>query len=107
MEAPHPPALRGAAADCINEIVSKRMEAGSKLALVKSMSVVPRCAVWAAGLSSRAAASEGGLRDELLEDEQELQIKLARLLSTLALEVMDSLKRVENSTCSGSRTGWV
>ncbi len=27
MEAPHTPALRGAAADCINEIVSKRMEA--------------------------------------------------------------------------------
>ena len=96
--------LQGAAADCLTEVVSKRMDAGPKLTLIEGMGIVPRCARWSAGfptMGSSAAASAGrgeraaAGRDD--DDDDDLLVRLARLLATLATEVIDSLKRLENS----------
>eukprot|EP00798_Chlamydomonas_sp_ICE-L_P025196 gene25196-10836_t len=93
---------KGAATECIIEIVSKRMEAVPKLMLVKSMSIVPRCATWASALFAEGSSSF----DNMDEDELELVYKFARLLATLSLEVMESLKRVENSVISLTAAGF-
>lgn len=60
--------------------------------------MVPLCATWSGGLP------EGG------EDEDVL-LKLAKLLCTLATEIMDSLKKVENGegrgrAGAGAGVGW-
>jgi exportin-T len=108
-------ALRCAAAECLTEIVTKRMDAVPKLNLVQSMAIVPRCAAWAAGFPALAAGAAGvqaaevggqgrpgvgpnraGGAAELSEGSEELMLKLARLLSCLAGEIMDALKKVEN-----------
>ncbi|KAG1677608.1 hypothetical protein FOA52_010389 [Chlamydomonas sp. UWO 241] len=84
--------LRAAAADCLTEVVSKRMDAGPKLQLVHSMGIVPLCAQWVNGFPGGA-------------DDEELLLKLARLLATLATEIIDSLKRLENSVISLAAVG--
>ena len=118
LDAPHA-GLQGAAADCLSEVVSKRMDAVPKLTLIESMGIVPRCARWAGGFpmagGAAAAAAAGGAgaggrsaggaaaRDDD-EDDEGLLVRLARLLATLATEVIDSLKRLENGAggcCEG------
>lgn len=85
--------LKGAAADCLSEVLSKRMDAVPKLTLVQSMGIVPRCAAWAGGFPGTA-------------DDEQLSLRLARLLATLATEIIDSLKRLENGGVgSGGRAG--
>lgn len=109
-----PPALAGAAADVLAAILAKRMDAGAKLALVRQLGVVPLLARWAAGLpgggdggsasggamngGSTAAADAGagdGAEEEADDDEgeeeedeeegaDELELKCAQLLATLA-----------------------
>lgn len=107
-------ALRGAVADCLMEIVSKRMDSVPKLTLIQSMGIVPRCATWANGfpLPPRRGAQQGGGGGEEGEDEGEdedvqqmLVVRLARLLATLATEVIDSLKRLENQVISFNAMG--
>jgi hypothetical protein len=85
-------------------------------AMPQSMGIVPRCAAWAASFPSPASAapvtpgsSGGGARgtgaggvSDLEEDEQELLLKLAKLLAELAVQIMDALKRVEN----GAHCSW-
>ncbi|KAJ9528951.1 hypothetical protein QJQ45_000515 [Haematococcus lacustris] len=88
-------ALRGAAADCLTEIVSKRMEAAVKLNLIQSMAILPRCTAWAAGFAGGGGASGKGS-----EEQQALLLKLAALLSCLAGEIIDALKKVENGVIS-------
>lgn len=94
-------ALRCAATDCVVEVVSKRMEPAAKVQLVQGLKIVPACAAWSAALAAAAAAAAvdgggGGGDAGILEDEEALD-KVARLLAALAGEVMDALKRVENS----------
>lgn len=84
--------LRGAAADVLTEIVSKRMEVGAKLALIQQLGVVPVCARWQAGLPA-------------VDEEPELAVKYARLLAALATEVLESWKKVENSVLSMAAVG--
>jgi 3-oxoacyl-ACP reductase-like protein len=110
MESPHS-ALRAAATDCVIEVVSKRMEPAAKVQLVASLKIVPACASWSRTLAAAVAAAasadggggaggggggEGAAAAAMLEDE-ELISKVAKLLATMAGEVMDALKRVENS----------
>ena len=45
-----PLAVQGAAAEVLTEIISKRMEAVPKLALIQQLGVVPVCAGWRGGL---------------------------------------------------------
>lgn len=112
LDCPHT-GLRCAATDVLIEIVSKRMEPTAKISLVQQLKVVEACErlstnlVMAAG-ASKAAAAAGGSKgaatggsssqapgQELAQDE-ELLAKYAKLLATLAGEVMDALKRIEN-----------
>ena len=96
--------LRGAAADCLTEIVNKRMEAVPKLTLIQSMGIVPRCASWATGFPMPAGV--GGQKAQESDDERQmLVVKMARLLASLATEVIDSLKRIENQVISFSVMG--
>lgn len=90
------------------------MEPTAKISLVQQLKVVEACErlstnlVMAAGASKAAAAAAGGSKgpgtggsssqaagQELVQDE-ELLAKYAKLLATLAGEVMDALKRIEN-----------
>lgn len=101
-------ALRGAATDMLTEVVSKRMEPTSKINLVQELKVVESCErlsnnlVAAAGASKAAAgatsAGNGGssASGSVSDQDDELLAKYAKLLATLAGEVMDALKRVEN-----------
>ncbi|KAL4444906.1 hypothetical protein ABPG77_003956 [Micractinium sp. CCAP 211/92] len=84
--------LRGAAADVLTEIVSKRMEVGAKLSLIQQLGVVPVCARWRAGLPA-------------VDEEPELAVKYARLLAALATEVLEAWKKVENSVLSMAAVG--
>ncbi|GBF91404.1 exportin [Raphidocelis subcapitata] len=111
MEAPHS-GLRAAATDCVIEVVSKRMEPAAKVQLVENLKIVPACAAWSRTLAAAvAAAAAGGGEGEaaaaaaMLEDE-ELIAKVAKLLATMAGEVMDALKRVENSVISMQAVGF-
>jgi hypothetical protein len=123
----HPnPALRGAATDMLVEIVSKRMEPTAKINLVQQLKVVDACErlssnlIAAAGANKAAAAAAlaavGGEKAKqgaaggaagaaasaaALDQDEELLGKYAKLLATLASEVMDALKRVENGECLG------
>lgn len=117
LDCPHT-GLRCAATDVLNEVVSKRMEPTSKIALVEQLKVVEACErlsanlVLAAGASKAAsttAAGGGGgnaganpVAVQQLAEDQELLSKYAKLLATLAGEVMDSLKRIENGECIAS-----
>ncbi|PSC72015.1 exportin-T isoform X1 [Micractinium conductrix] len=84
--------LRGAAADVLTEIVSKRMEATPKLTLIQQLGVVPVCARWQAGLPA-------------VDEEPELAVKYSRLLAALATEVLEAWKKVENSVLSMAAVG--
>jgi hypothetical protein len=118
LDCPHT-GLRCAATDVLIEIVSKRMEPTAKISLVQQLKVVEACErlstnlVMAAGASKAAAAagsrgqgngttgSDGpaaAAAQQLVQDE-ELLAKYAKLLATLAGEVMDALKRIENGKC--------
>jgi exportin-T len=85
--------LRGAAADVLTEIVLKRMEPVSKLALIQQLGLVPQCARWHSGLPADP------------ESESELALKFAKLLAALASEVLDAWKRVENNLVSLAAVG--
>lgn len=124
------PALRGAATDVLAEVVSKRMEPTAKIALVQQLKVVDACErlssnlIAAAGANKAAAAAAlavggcgekakqgggaaggggAGVSAAALDQDDELLGKYAKLLATLASEVMDALKRVENGE---GRRGW-
>jgi hypothetical protein len=116
--------LRGAATDCLVEVVSKRMEPTAKVQLVQELRIAPAIAAWTASVAAAAATVSGGRPGALaalsaassssggqgvhvppeqaaaaaamLEDEEILG-KYATLLATTAGEVMDALKRIENS----------
>jgi hypothetical protein len=128
LDCPHT-GLRCAATDVLIEIVSKRMEPTAKISLVQQLKVVEACErlstnlVMAAGASKAAAAAagsragQGGGGDgssgsdgsaaaaaaaaagQQLAQDEELLAKYAKLLATLAGEVMDALKRIENGEC--------
>lgn len=85
--------LRGAAAEFLTEIINKRMEASPKLSLIQQLGIVPVCAQWAIG----------GLPDA--QQAPNLAISYARLLAVLATEVLESLKKVENSIVSLQAVG--
>jgi len=85
--------LRGAAAEFLTEIINKRMEASPKLLLIQQLGIVPVCARWASS----------GLPDG--QQAPNLAIKYARLLAVLATEVLESLKKVENSIVSLQAVG--
>ena len=116
-------AVRGAATEVVVEVVNKRMEPVAKIQLVQQLKIVPALANWTAAVAAAAAAltaqgkaaGAGGAGGggaggggqlsaaaqaaaEMLEDEETLG-KYARLLAVTAGEVMDALKRVENSKC--------
>lgn len=114
--------LRAAAADCIIEIVAKRMDPTAKINLVQELKIVPACAAWSANLATspsairsahHAAATSAAAANGVtangngvsVDEDDELMIKYAKLLATLAGEVMDSLKRVENSEFGGKCWG--
>ncbi|KAF5841975.1 armadillo-type protein [Dunaliella salina] len=111
--------LRGAAADCLAELLAKRMEPTAKLSLIKSMGIMDRCAKWAVSgfplppgspaaqaLAGTGNPSASGLS---LADEDpggaDLLAKLAHLLACLATETMDCLKKVENGVISLTAMG--
>ncbi len=111
MGSPSPP-LRGAATDCVVEIISKRMDPVPKLSLIQRLKLAPAIAGWSNGLVPYGAGSNGdgavangssvngSAGDGIDEDEgefEELMVKYVKLLAVLASEVMDALKRVENS----------
>lgn len=86
-------APRAAAAGVLTEVVAKRMEAGAKLTLIQTLGVVPVCAQWATtGLPG-------------VDDEHELSVKFSKLLASLATEVLESMKKVENSVLSMAAVG--
>lgn len=100
--------LRGASADCLAEVVSKRMDAVPKLTLIQTMAIVPRCSSWANGFPLPLHLVQGhksSASQELEDERQTLVVKMARLLATLATEVIDSLKRIENQVISFSAMG--
>lgn len=109
--------LRGAATDMLTEVVSKRMEPTAKINLVQELKVVDAyerlssdlvasagASKAAVGASKAAAAAAGAAGDSgsrssgssASDRDDELLGKYAKLLATLAGEVMDALKRVEN-----------
>ncbi|GAX84343.1 hypothetical protein CEUSTIGMA_g11765.t1 [Chlamydomonas eustigma] len=102
-------ALAAAAADCLTEVVSKRMDALPKLTLFESMGIVSKCANWSGGIplpSSRAGVGSDGAEDDGLDEEGEgLLGRCAHLLATLATEILDSLKRLENGVISLAAIG--
>eukprot|EP00878_Enallax_costatus_P021623 GHUV01022908.1.p1 GENE.GHUV01022908.1~~GHUV01022908.1.p1 ORF type:complete len:615 (+),score=214.70 GHUV01022908.1:523-2367(+) len=113
MDSPSP-SLRGAATDMLTEVVSKRMEPTAKINLVQELKVVESCErlssnlVAAAGASKAAAGtanSGGNSSSSTVNQDDELLAKYAKLLATLAGEVMDALKRVENVVISFNVTG--
>lgn len=134
LDCPHT-GLRCAATDVLIEIVSKRMEPTAKIGLVQQLKVVEACErlstnlVMAAGASKAAAAAagsragQGGGGDgssgsdgsavaaaaaaagQQLAQDEELLAKYAKLLATLAGEVMDALKRIENVVISFTTLG--
>mmetsp|Transcript_5354 Transcript_5354/g.11718 ORF Transcript_5354/g.11718 Transcript_5354/m.11718 type:complete len:1077 (-) Transcript_5354:655-3885(-) len=86
--------LRGAAAECLTEVISKRMDAVPKLNLIQSMNIVPQAAMWASGVSLWS------------HEDSELLSKFANLLAALAMEIMDSIKRLENNVISLTAMGF-
>jgi exportin-T len=71
--------LRGSAADCLLAIVSKRMEATSKLALLQKLHIGQVC--------SRLTE----------EQEPEFALKLTALLTGLATEILECSKKFDNA----------
>jgi exportin-T len=90
--------LQGAAADTIVAIVSKRMDALPKLELIQQLAVVPVLAQWEEVLRGSADADGDG--------EGDAAAKIANLLNTLALEAIESIKRLENHIISMQARAW-
>lgn len=63
-------ALKGAAADVLTELISKRMEPVSKISLIQQLGLGRVCAQWGNGLPVQ-------------QDEEELAIKYAKLLAAI------------------------
>ncbi|KAG2493435.1 hypothetical protein HYH03_008254 [Edaphochlamys debaryana] len=128
MGAPHP-GLRSAALDCVTEALAKRMEPLPKLGLIESMKIVPVAASWASGFPVRMPGGGGGvgagaggggggpggggggnnagaLGDDDEAEAEAVVARYARLLATLAAEIMDALKRVENGIISLTAVGF-
>lgn len=84
--------VKGAAADVLTEVVSKRMEAGAKLNLIQTLGVVPECSSWRNGLPG-------------VDEDPSLGIKYAKLLAALATEALEAWKKVENSVLSMQAVG--
>ncbi|KAL2651855.1 hypothetical protein R1flu_019983 [Riccia fluitans] len=80
------PILRGAAADCLLAIASKRMEATSKLALLEKLHVGEVC--------SRITETQ----------EPEFAMKLTALLTGLATEILDCSKKLYSQPKSSQTT---
>ncbi|XP_024390921.1 exportin-T isoform X2 [Physcomitrium patens] len=79
------PQLRGAAAECLLAIVSKRMDAPSKLALLQQLQAGKACSTI------------------MEEQEPEFALKLTALLTGIATEVLECSKRIEvNGACEQS-----
>ena len=100
-QAPVRPAC--AAADVLGALVGKRMDAGSKLALVGNLGLAPRAAAWAATAARAAAAagsSSASSSARSMARRRRLAAKTARLLATVAAELLDAWKRVENGAMS-------
>lgn len=81
------------------------MDAVPKLTLIEGMGIVPRCSQWSSGFpmmgtaaATMAARGSGGgtVSGRNDDDDDALLLRLARLLATLATEIIDSLKRLEN-----------
>lgn len=70
-------AVAAAAADVLQEVVGKRMEAAAKLAMVQQLALSDRTAAWAASL-----------RPGEEDSPPDLSLKCARLLSTLATGIL-------------------
>lgn len=92
------------------------MEPTAKISLVQQLKVVEACErlstnlVMAAGASKAAGGrgpaggssgcdDSGAAAGRQLAQDEELLAKYAKLLATLAGEVMDALKRIENGEC--------
>ncbi|KAL0051899.1 hypothetical protein WJX82_004175 [Trebouxia sp. C0006] len=86
--------LKGAAADVLTEIISKRMEPQNKLGLIQQLGLGRVCAQWGNGLPVQ-------------DGEYELATKYAKLLATIVTEVLDSCKKVENQLVSFAAVGVV
>ncbi|KAL3700068.1 hypothetical protein R1sor_018090 [Riccia sorocarpa] len=80
------PVLRGAASDCLLAIVSKRMEATSKLALLEKLHVGEVC--------SRITETQ----------EPEFALKLTELLTGLASEILECSKKLDSQPKSSQTT---
>ncbi|KAL3158478.1 hypothetical protein ABBQ38_010710 [Trebouxia sp. C0009 RCD-2024] len=84
--------LKGAAADVLTEIISKRMEPQSKLGLIQQLGLSGVCAQWGNGLPVQ-------------EEEYQLAAKYAKMLAAIVTEVLDSCKKVENQLVSFAAVG--
>jgi exportin-T len=92
---PHPyrESCRVAAAEVLSEVVGKRMEASAKVALIHQLGVVPMCARWI----------HDGLPVD--PDDEDLPGALGSLLASVATELDDSLKKIENSVVGIAAVG--
>lgn len=81
--------LQCAAMGCLAEIAAKRMDAVPKLRLIDQLELVPAAVRWA----------------PRVQRDSELGAKVAWLLDTLAFEVIEGLKRVENQVVSMQALG--
>jgi len=85
---------QSAAVGVLAAIVNKRMDSGPKLSLIQSLGIVPIVASW----------SEAGIPG-IKSDEHELAVVSSKLLTTLATEVLEAWKKVENSVLSVQAVG--
>lgn len=76
-------ALQEAATECLSGMLTKGMEASTKLHVIQKMGIVACCARFKDGLPGSI--------------DSELRIKCAKLLGTLCTEILEIMKKVENS----------
>jgi exportin-T len=83
-----------AAVGVLAEIVNKKMDSGPKLNLIQSLGLVPVAAQWSTtGLPGAA------------DDDHSLAVASSKLLVSLAAEILDAWKKVENSVISLQTVG--
>ena len=87
--------MQGCAADTMCAIASKRMDALPKLELLQQLGIAPAVAACEATLRRVSAESKG--HDD---DATEAASRLSGLVNALALEAIDSVKRLENQAIS-------
>ncbi|WPT12450.1 Exportin-T [Picochlorum sp. SENEW3] len=83
-----------AAISVLREIVSKRMDAGPKLSLIEGLGLVPIAASW----------STSGVPG-ISNDDHELAVASSKLLVSLATEILEAWKKVENGVLSLQAVG--